>query len=84
VRVDGFLKEVLVYRNLDEKDYKPFRVTLADKAPEGEVPTFDYVEQIRISPSETEIIVYDLDRPIYYKLPDGTRRKVYYRKKEVK
>jgi len=86
MKADGLLKEVIVYRNVDETNYYsiPFRVTLADKNPEGQFPTFEIVEIIRVYPHRTEINVYDLKRPIYYNLPDGTRRKIIYHKKKAK
>ena len=83
MKADGFIDEVIVYRNMDKHKHKPFKVVLADKNPGDAIPTFEYVETIRINPHETIIDVYDLDRPVYYRLPDGTKRKIYYHKKKV-
>ena len=81
MKVDGFIRQVLVLRNKNTERYEPFCVTLVDARPENEIPCWDEVEIVKIYPECTEIFVYDLDRPVYYNLPDGTRRKVHYPKK---
>jgi len=80
MKADGFIKEILIYRNLVGDDR--FRITLADKQPEGSTPTFKTIETIMMFPDRTEILVYGMDRPVYYVLPDGTRRKIHYHKKK--
>ena len=82
MKTEAFIKDILIYRNVDKDHYHRVMVALADKHPEGEIPVFDYVEQVRIEPQRTTIMVYDLDRPLYYELPDGTRRKVHFHKKK--
>jgi len=82
MKTEAFIKEIIIYRNVDADRYYRFTAVLADKNPDGKIPTFDYVEKIRIEPQSTTIMVYDLDRPVFYELPDGTRRKVHYVKKK--
>jgi len=81
MRTDAFVRQVVIFRNRGTEDYRPFEAILADKKPEGQIPRWEEVERIKVYPEYTEVIVKDLDRPIYYRLPDGTRRKVIYPKK---
>jgi len=81
MKTDAFVREVVIFRNRGIEDYRPFEAVLADANPEGQVPRWEKVEWIKVYPEHTEIFVYDVNRPIYYKLPDGTRRKVIYPKK---
>jgi len=86
MRTDALIECLLIYRNRDKWKDKPIRVILADKEPKGTIPTFKTVEEIKILPNQTEIYVLDLERPLYYHLPDGTRRKIYFslKKKQKK
>jgi len=81
MKAETYTKELTIYKNLNEGEYE-FKVNLVEKSEEH--PPFVFVEGITFRPWETEIHVYDLDRPVYFVFPDGSRRKMYYPRKTPK
>lgn len=83
MKAEGYIKELTLDRNQNTQHHD-FRVSTIDRNLEGEPRRFNIIETVHIRPNSTTIQVFDLDRPVYYELPDGTRRKVFYHKKKIR